>query len=94
MVQRGEDLGFTLEPGQAFRVIGEEVGQDFEGDIAPDLRILGPIDLAHAALADEGGDFIGAEARTWCQGHGFQSVYEGEYTPGRDLVGEVHAAEG
>ena len=69
MVQRGEDSGFTLKPGQAFRIIGEEVRQDFEGDIAPELRVPGPIHLAHAALADLGGDFVGAEARAWCQGH-------------------------
>ena len=31
--------------------------------------------------------------RTQCQGHGFPWMCEGEYTPGRDLVGEVHAVE-
>ena len=70
MVQRREDSGFTLKPGQAFRIIGEEVREDFEGHIAPELRVLGPIHLPHAALADEGGDFIGAEAGARLERHG------------------------
>ncbi len=47
----------------------------------------------HAAFADQGGDFIRAEARAWAEGHGFQSVCEGDYKPGRGLLREVHAAE-
>ncbi len=58
MVQRREDSGFTLEPGQAFRIIGEEVRQDLEGHVPAELRIVGPIYLPHPALPDEGGDFI------------------------------------
>ena len=45
MVQRGEDSGFTLEPGQAFGVIGEQIGQDLEGHIPAELRVPGPIHL-------------------------------------------------
>ena len=58
-------------------------------------RIGGPgsVGIAHAALADQGGDFIRAEARARCHGHGFQSMCEADYKPGRGLVGEVHAAE-
>ena len=70
MVQRREDSGFTLKPGQAFRIIGEEVRQDFEGYIPAELRIPGSIHLPHAALADLGGDFIRAEASAWAEGHG------------------------
>ena len=63
MVQRGEDSGFTLEPGETFRVIGEDVREDFGGYIAPELGIVGAVHLPHAALADEGGDFVRTEAR-------------------------------
>ena len=94
MVQRGQDSGFTLKPGQAFGVIGEEVREDFEGDIPAELGIVGSIDLAHAALADFGGDFIGAEASARAEGHGFPWMCEGEYTPGRDLLGEVQFGGG
>ena len=47
-----------MEPGEAFRVIGEEVRQNFEGYIAPELGIVRAVDLTPAALTDEGGDFI------------------------------------
>ena len=29
MIQRGEDLGFSLKPGDMFRIIGEDVRQNF-----------------------------------------------------------------
>ena len=61
LVQRGEDSGFTWEPGQAFRIIGEQVRQDFESHIAPELRVVSAVDLSHAALTDEGSDLVGAE---------------------------------
>ena len=61
MVQRGEDSGFTWEPGQAFRIIGEQVRQDFESHIAPELRVVSAVDLSHAALTDKGSDLVGAE---------------------------------
>ena len=70
MVQRREDSGFTLKPGETFGVISEEVRQDFEGHIPAKLRVPGPIHLAHAALADEGSHFIRAEAGAWAEGHG------------------------
>ena len=92
MVQRREDSGFPLKPGQAFRSIGEEVREDCEGHVPAELRVPGPIYLAHAALTDEGGHFVGAEVGAWCQGHGFQGTCEGDYKPGRGLLGEVHAA--
>ena len=38
---------------------------------AAELRVGGAIDLAHAALADEGGDVVMAEADTSLQGHQF-----------------------
>ena len=55
---------------QAFGVIGEDIREDFEGNVPPELRIPGPIHLTHPARADGGGDFIGAQARAWAEGHG------------------------
>ena len=52
-----------------------------------------PTEFADAATADEDGDFVDAEASAWCQGHGFPWMCEGDYKPGRGLVGEVHAPE-
>ena len=36
-------------------------------DLALQLRVGGPIDLAHAAFADLGGDSVHAEARAWIE---------------------------
>ncbi len=45
------------------------VGQHFQGHIPAELRVPGAVHLTHAALADEGGDFVRAEARAWADGH-------------------------
>ena len=67
MIERGEDFGFALETGQAVRVPGERGGQHLDGDLALQVRVGRPVDLAHAAVADLGGHFIGTEACPGCQ---------------------------
>jgi hypothetical protein len=62
MVQRGERLGFAGEPGEPVRVPGDGSGQDLQGDIATELRVMGAKHLSHAAFADLRVDFIRAEA--------------------------------
>ena len=69
MVEAGEDVGFPLEASQPIRVSREGVGEDFQGDVAPELRVGGAIDLPHAAFADEGGHVVMAKSRTDGQGH-------------------------
>ena len=49
--------------------------------------------MAYAAAANEDGDFIRPKASAWCQGHGLPWMCEGDYQPGRGLLGEVHLAE-
>ena len=56
VVERGEQLRLALEAGEALRVGGEGRGQDLDRDLAPELRVGGAIDLAHAAFAELGGD--------------------------------------
>ena len=51
MVERGEDLGFSGEAGEAVGVGGEGVGKDFAGDFAVELGLGGAIDGSHAAFA-------------------------------------------
>ncbi len=51
-----------MEPGETFRIIGEDVREDFQGHIPAELRVPGAIHLPHAAFADLGGDGVGAEA--------------------------------
>ena len=69
MVQRGEDSGFSLKPGQAFRIIGEDVGEDFEGHVPAELGVPGPIHLAHAAAANEGSNLVDAKPGARAEGH-------------------------
>ena len=38
-VQRGEDLGFALEAGEAIRILRECLGQDFEGHVAVEFGV-------------------------------------------------------
>ena len=58
MIQRCQDLGFPLEAKHAFGIPQEGFGQDLEGNIALERGIVCAIDLAHAALAERGQDFV------------------------------------
>ena len=62
MVQRGEDLGFALEPGQPIGIERESVGQNLERDVAVQTGVARAVDLAHAACADCGENLVTAES--------------------------------
>ena len=68
MVQRRERLGFAREPGEPIGIVRERVGQDFERDVAIELRVASPIDLSHPAFADRRSDFVDAEAGAGSEG--------------------------
>jgi len=70
MVEHGERLRFALEARQPFRVGGKDGRQDFQRDIAIEVRVAGEVDLAHAASAELGDYFVGAESRTGGHRHG------------------------
>jgi hypothetical protein len=61
----GNGLGGILSPGHED---GKRI-QDLQGDVAIELRIMSPIYLTHAALTDEGDDFIGTKAGAGAQRH-------------------------
>ena len=71
MVETGENLRFPLEPRKAIRITGEGVGQDLERHLPVQLGIGGLVDLAHAPLANEGGDLVVAESGADLKGHRF-----------------------
>ena len=62
MVQRGEDLRFTLEAADAIGIQLCRIGEDLDGDVASEAGITRAIHLAHAAFAEFGDDFIGADS--------------------------------
>ena len=64
MVQRGEQLRFTLKPGDSIAIVHESVGQNLERHFTAEFRVARAIDLTHPSGADEGDDFVDAKART------------------------------
>ncbi len=77
MIQRGEGLRFALEAREPVGVARERLGQDLDRDVAIELRVARPIDLAHAAFADLRGDFVDAETGAGSEGHRERSDYTG-----------------
>jgi hypothetical protein len=69
VIQRGEQVRFTFEPREPLGIVGQRFGQDFEGDVATELRVACPINLSHAARADGGEDLVRSESRSGCEHH-------------------------
>src|SRR5271169_2642070 len=61
MLQRGNGFGLALHALFQFGVRGEMRRQNLDGNDAVEPGVLGAIDFAHAAYAEERLDFIGAE---------------------------------
>ena len=58
VVEGGEQLRLALEAGQALGVGGNGLGQDLEGDVAPERRVGGAVHLAHPPGAERGIDAV------------------------------------
>ena len=61
MRERGGGLGLALEAQPSLGVGGEGRGQDLDRHVTAQLGVAGPVDLAHAALAERGGDLVVGE---------------------------------
>ena len=57
-----------MEPGETLGVIGDQVWQDLDRDVAIQLRIARAVNLAHPAGPESGEDLVRAEAVTRPQG--------------------------
>jgi hypothetical protein len=68
MIERGQCLCFAREPREPVRVLSERLGQYLDRDLAVELRVARPIDLAHATGAERAEDLEGAERRARGQG--------------------------
>jgi hypothetical protein len=77
VVQRGERLRLTRKPGKPVGIVRKRVGEDFERDIAMQLRIARAIDLPHAPFADRRGDVGDAKS-----GAGGKAKGAGDYMHG------------
>ena len=69
MVERREHLRLAAESRQSIGIVGDDVRDDLERDVAVELVVPGAVDLAHASAADELEDLVGAKTRARCQLH-------------------------
>ena len=74
LVEAGENLCFPLEPSEAIRIGRKRLGQDLQRHLPVQLGVGRLIDLAHPALADEGGHLVMAESGADVQRHGCEST--------------------
>ena len=63
MIERRQRLRFAREPREPFGIAHERGRQDLQRDVAIELRVVGTVDLAHSAGAEQRDDFIWAEGR-------------------------------
>jgi hypothetical protein len=60
MIQRREHARFAIEPCVAVGFREPRFGEDFDRDIASEIRVARAIHFTHATGADERDDFVGA----------------------------------
>jgi hypothetical protein len=69
VIERRENLGLSLEPGDAIRIADDGIGEDLDRDVAIEPGIAGAVHLSHAAFAEGGQDFVRPESRAGRQCH-------------------------
>jgi len=52
MIQRRQQLGPPFKPGQPFWIAAEYVWQHFDGHLAVETGVFGPLDLSHATYTE------------------------------------------
>jgi hypothetical protein len=58
MVQRGKELRLAADARATLVVQGKQARDDLHRHVAIQLRIVGAVDLAHAAAADQRANFV------------------------------------
>ena len=61
LAQPGDGVGLALEAALVLRVVGQRGGQQLQRDLAVAARVVGAVDLAHAARTDDALDPVLAE---------------------------------
>ena len=74
MVEHARGARFLLEAPQSVRVGGEIAGEDLDGHVALQARVLRAVHLAHAARADGHENFVRTEQRARGK-HGLESCH-------------------
>ena len=61
MIQCGEGLGLALEARKSLSVRRKRFRQHLNRDLPSEIGVCRAVNFPHAAHADLGGDFVGAE---------------------------------
>ena len=61
VIELREEASLAFETSETFLVLRELVGEDFDSDVAAELRVAGAVDLAHATFADGLEDLVVGE---------------------------------
>src|SRR5688572_22437042 len=69
MTEGCEQLRFPQKARETVVVNRDSARQDLQRHITIELCLTGPVDLAHAARAEERLNFVRTDARAGCQGH-------------------------
>ena len=69
VLQAGHRARLLLEPFAVLRVLGEEVGEDFDRDVSVEARVISPVHGCHAAAADALHHAVGAERHPFAHVH-------------------------
>ena len=69
MVQGGQRFRFALEPRDPFRVSRDVGREHFQRNLTLQHGVGGAVDLAHAAGAEQVGDFVDAEPAAGRKAH-------------------------
>jgi len=78
VVQRCQELRFPLEASEPLFVTGELFGQDFDGDVALQLRIDGTVDLTHPTNPDGLGDLVVSQTGPRLERHDQGAILAGQ----------------
>lgn len=68
---------FWCESRQAFGVLRDALGKDFDGDVPRQARIVGAVDRAHAAGAERAADLVRTEPGSRHKGQGKAGLVQG-----------------
>ena len=69
VIECRDSASLTLEALAQFRVLGQVLGEDFNGDRAVQASVAGAVDFAHTARAYGADDLVGSEASSWQERH-------------------------
>jgi hypothetical protein len=70
VVEGADRARLLVESAEPLGVRAVRGGEDLDGDVATEALVVGAVDLAHGAGADESGDVVAVDAGSVRDGHG------------------------